>query len=176
LRSALDQTVWGLARLRGIPVHTQFPVITEWNTDTRKRFERQTEGVPDEAIYEIKSLQPYHRGAAYKTHPLWRLDEMCNLDKHRRIPAHGSVAEVFFPNMTPSDLASGLVKTETTDDRHIMSVPISLKHKLDLSPNVSMAVTFGGDQSGIEESIEGISEIHDFVRDDVLPRFDRFFP
>src|ERR1700730_6825308 len=107
MRSALDQLVWSLARLSGIPNGTQFPIIERPTPKAFKRFDAQLIGVPDEAICEIKELQPYHRRDAYKSHPLWRLNELCNLDKHRRIPANGSALDVHFPNMTPEDTANG---------------------------------------------------------------------
>src|SRR5206468_11659498 len=106
LRFALDQLVWALSRLKAIPPRfVQFPVIEDWNAKgTQDRFAKQLTGVCSEAISEIKTFQPYHRGTAYKSHPLWRLNELCNLDKHRRVPVDGHAAEIRFPNLTPSDI------------------------------------------------------------------------
>jgi hypothetical protein len=103
MRSSLDQLVWSLAKRPGgilDPQHTQFPILETDNSDTRKRFARQTEGVPTAAQDEIRGFQPFHRGIDCKSHPLWRLNQMCNLDKHRRIPANGSALLVHFPNVT----------------------------------------------------------------------------
>lgn len=175
MRASLDQTVWNLSRIKGIRKKTQWPVIEVWNRDTVKSFERCVEGVPDEAFCEIKALQPYHRGDAFKGHPLWRLDEMCNLDKHRRIPAHGTAVEGVISGLTQEDYATGKVIMETTDECHIISMPISMKDKAQFNPTAPVAVTFGGDQSGIVETFHTIVEIYNFVAVDVLPRFDRFF-
>jgi hypothetical protein len=133
------------------------------------------EGVPDEAFCEIKAFQPYHQGDAFKSHPLWRLDEMCNLDKHRRIPAHGTAVEGVISGLTQEDYATGKVIMETTDECHMISMPISMKDKAQFNPTAPVEVTFGGDQSGIVETLHTIVEIYNFVAVDVLPRFDRFF-
>jgi hypothetical protein len=176
MRASLDQLVWALARLNGIPDGTQFPVVEVLTKDSLKRLNRQTQGVPEEAICEIKFLQPYNRGTAFKTHPLWRLNEMCNLDKHRRIPVDRQEVIAHFPGLTPADFASGLVSTTTTDESHIMSVPLALKHKLDFDPTLTISIKFGGDISGISESPYGIAEVYAFIAKEVFPRFARFFP
>lgn len=178
MRSALDQLVWSLARLTGIPSGTQFPILDgpePPNPKTRKRFESQISGVPREAVDQIKALQPYKRGVAYKSHPLWRLNEMCNLDKHRRIPANGSALKLWFPNIGPEDTAKGLPLFSSGDNSNTASVPLELKHKLDFDPEVPITVNFGGDKSGISEDRNGIVEIYNFVSRDVFPRFERFF-
>jgi hypothetical protein len=171
MRSALDQLVWALARLSGIPPHTQFPIIEVWTADAKKRFERQICGVPDAAFCEIQALQPYHRGDAFKSHPLWRLDEMCNLDKHRRIPAHGTAID---GTMYGFDVADSV--SESCDDCFIVKVPIARKDKFGFNPKLPITVTFGGDISGITETFESILQIHNFITLNVLPRFERFFP
>ena len=177
MRASLDQLVWSLARLTGIPKRTAFPIIDGpvLTTSKLKTFNERLVGVPMGAICEIDALQPYHRGAAYKTHPLWRLDEICNLDKHRRIPANGSMAVLRFPNLPPEEIASGVVTIETTDDGYIVSVPITLKHKLDLDTTMHFSLNFGGDISGISESFQGLIQIYKFIAESVLPRFARFF-
>jgi len=173
MRAALDQTVWALAALNGIPGKTQFPIIEVWNSDGRKRFERQVSGVPDAAFCEIQALQPYHRGDAFKSHPLWRLDEMCNLDKHRRLAANSvTVGGTIYG--IPLELRNDVIMS-ATDDCHVISIPLALKDKVTLDPNPPIEITFGGDASGITETFETLIEIHTFVTVKVLPRFDRFF-
>ncbi len=176
MRASLDQLVWSLASLSGIPKGTQFPILEVLTKKTSDRFCSQTAGVPEEAICEIKFLQPYNRGAAYKLHPLWRLHEMCNLDKHRRIPVDRQEVIAYFPALTAADFASGLVTQSTSDDGHVMTVPLALKRKLDFDPTVTIKIKFGGDISGISESPHGIAEIYAFIAKDVFPRFTRFFP
>jgi hypothetical protein len=179
LRSCLDQIVWALAkRLGGIanPTYTQFPVMEVDNSDLRKRFNSQTEGIPEIATDAIRRFQPYHRGTSYKSHPLWRLNALGNIDKHRRIPANGSEMVVFFPNA-----AREFVSAEVVDDNHSrISVPLAHKDKLQLQPNITFKVNFGqghpADPDSLVEASDGLWEIHDFIRDTVLPAFIRFLP
>src|SRR5215469_14996221 len=86
LRSSLDQLVWALSKLTtDYPKWTQFPILEKSDT---KRLKACTQGVPAPAIHLIDSLQPYHGrdAAAISSHLLWRLNLLCNIDKHRRIP------------------------------------------------------------------------------------------
>jgi hypothetical protein len=191
MRSCLDQLVWSLAyRVGGIldPNNTQFPVIETDTPKLQERFMAQTKGVPDPAIDEILALQPYHRGDAYKAHPLWRLNAMCNLDKHRRIPANGSEAILNFPNIARGIVGVQHVGThkiidipldlrmDAFDDGYVLSVPLANKDKLQLNPSISFKVNFGGNVSGFSEDRVGIEDIYNFICDIVLPRFLRFFP
>jgi hypothetical protein len=179
MRSALDQLLWSLSKLTitSPPTTVQFPIFGHVPRSKKviKRFRDQVIGVPDKAIDEIKSFQPYHRGASYKAHPLWRLNAMCNLDKHRRIPANGGEILVHVPPGTAK-----LVTIESLDDCLIMSIPIAYKAKLQLDPRVTVTVNFGQgdptiDPDSLVENRDGLWEIHNFVGNYVLPRFVRFF-
>jgi len=183
MRSALDQLVWSLAHLT-IPIPklpastTQFPILDHLPKTARdiERWESQVRDVPDKAVAEIKAFQPYHRGKSYKAHPLWRLNAMCNLDKHRRIPANGGEILVHLPKATRQH-----VTVETLDDCHIVSAPLTHKDKLQLHPRITVTVNFGGgdpvtDPNALVETKDSLREIYTFVAETVLPRFVRFFP
>jgi hypothetical protein len=189
MRSCLDQLVWSLAkRIGGVidPERTQFPILAEDTPDTRRSFKDQTKGVPSAPLDEIRGFQPHHR-LDYKAHPLWRLNAMCNLDKHRRIPANGSELLVNFPDVTKGivgiehvyggtivGIPFGL-KLEAHENGFDASVPLDQKDKLKMHPTVTFKVNFGGDASRFTENRDGIWEIWRFVNDTVLPRFVRFF-
>lgn len=192
MRSCLDQLVWSLAkRVGGVldPDRTQFPILAVDNEETRRAFKKQTEGVPSDALDEIRAFQPYRREESYKSHPLWRLNAMCNLDKHRRIPANGSEGIFKFPKITQGDIVGiqlhgkGMVveipldlRMEALADRHRVSVPFAYKGKLQLDPSIPFKVNFGGDATGLTEDGQGIAEIYQFICETVLPRFLPFFP
>jgi len=169
MRAALDQTIWALARLKGLPGRTEFPIITVWNHEGRRRFANQVIGVPDTAIGDIQALQPYHRGDAFKGHPLWRLDEICNLDKHRRIPAHGTEVRGMISGN------ANFITHEATDNCVVVTIPLAQKDEIRFDPKPPVEVIFGGD-SGITERFDDLMGIHNFVANEVLPRFNRFFP
>jgi hypothetical protein len=171
LRSALDQLVWALAHLNvPYPKGTQFPIQEQRD---RKRFESQTVGVPPDAVKIIESLQPYHAGdlPAIRKHLLWRLNKMCNIDKHRRIPVHGD--ELFFKPEMPQ---SAVPLIEYDHDNARFSVPARFKDRVTLDSNdVSFFVVFGDYANGIACDIQEIQAIFDFVVDTVLPKFSGFF-
>jgi hypothetical protein len=171
LRSALDQLVWCLAKLSvSYPKGTQFPILEQRNL---ARFQKQTSGVPTKAVEIIESLQPYNRGdiVSIKAHPLWRLNKMCNIDKHMRIPVHSSFVDFYLPE--------SIVGSSHFDDSGVMNIPLGLKPKLKsymaLNPDVSFNVVFGDSFWGVEFDLEGIDTIYDFVANKVIPRFARFF-
>jgi hypothetical protein len=172
LRSSLDQLVYALAKLTtALPKGTQFPIIDEFNKDNMQRFNRQTSGVPSEAREIIKSLQPYHGSneTAIRSHLLWRLNAICNLDKHRRIPIHSSRIDLSFPNLPKSIEASLKFGPDT------ICVPLRYKNQMTVDPKVSFRLVFGDLNSGIECDVDGIAGIYHFVSDSVIPRFARFF-
>jgi hypothetical protein len=164
--------VWRLAKLTlTIPERTQFPIIEKWDSDSLGRFASQTQGVPADAVAIIKDLQPANRLATVKENLLWRLNAMCNLDKHRRIPANGSEVQFFLrTGADPSNIAF-----ETFDNYGIFSVPLADKSKLNIHPQVTFQVVFGDITSGVAIGPEGIFDIYRFLSDSVLPRFLRFF-
>jgi hypothetical protein len=176
MRSSLDQLVWSLARLKGIPERTAFPILDGpvLTKDKLRSFNNSLKDVPQGAICEIAALQPHHRGADYKKHPLWRLNEICNLDKHRRIPANGSASVLHFPNLAPGEEKT-VLKIDVTETGYIISAPIALKHKLELHDRMQFTVNFGGDISGISETFRSLDNIRKFIAESVLPRFEGFF-
>jgi hypothetical protein len=171
LRSSLDQLVWSLARLTtSYPRGTQFPILEKRNAGTRKTFSTCTAGVPARAAKLIDSLQPYDR-AEPSAHLLWRLNRLCNIDKHRRIPVHSDVVTFDFPLM-PHNLVRSI---EFNHDQQMMSVPLGLKGQMALDPKVSFNVIFGDISDGISCDFDGVANIYNFVADSVIPRFTRFF-
>lgn len=168
LRASLDQLVLYLAKLTlPYPRNTQFPILDESDVP---RFQRQTNGVPPGASTIIESLQPYNSGDA-KKNLLWRLNKMCILDKHMRFPMHSSVAGFQFPET--------ILRFATFQNNGKMIIPASLKSELKiymaLNPQVPLAVVFGDAFLDIECDLEGIEEIYEFVANNVIPRFARFF-
>ena len=101
---------------------------------------------------------------------------MCNLDKHRRIPANGSELRIFFPDAVRYSLSE-----ETTAHSHILRVPLARKHELQFKLPPTFQVNFGGgdpmtDPSALLETVNGFREMHQFIAENVLPRFIKFFP
>jgi hypothetical protein len=172
LRASLDQLVWYLAHITTpYPEMTQFPVL---EAPDPKRFADQTSGAPPEAIKIIESLQPYYGRNSIdliRAHLLWRLNKLCIIDKHRRIPVHGLGGTVNWGAAAPQFLT-----TQGFDDDGKMKIPLAYKDEMALNPRVSsVTIRFGDSYEGIECDIGGIDAIYHFVTNNVMPRFLRFF-
>jgi hypothetical protein len=168
LRASLDHLVWLLVthHTDSYAEGTQFPILSQNGPDDIARFKKQIRGVPARAETIIESLQPYHGGnrAAIESNLLWRLNKLCNIDKHRRIPVHGSVVDFMLPDFIPKSMV-------TLDDDGVMSFPLHMKDQVKLHPDVAFNVIFGDSHEKIECDVAGIERIHEFVTNDVLPRF-----
>ena len=101
LRSALDQLAWQMAHILA-PGRTftereerdiSFLIFRFKNStyqDRRKLF-------PPVVADAFDTIQPHLRGNAYRDDPLWQLNELWTLDKHRTIPVSNNSLMVRFP-------------------------------------------------------------------------------
>lgn len=175
LRSALDHLAWQLALLTtdNPSRNTCFPIYQADPTDS-DAFRKAVWDIPCEGVAIIKALQPYHRGAAFKDDPLWQLNKLCNIDKHRLI------AVSYIPIDIRIDGVSSARRGNLKDAVEI-AIPIGEKENLQLSVKVP-GIVFGEpiDQvdgmSCFEITIDGLGGIYDFVTYDVVPRFAGLFP
>lgn len=171
LRSALDQLAWQLAlTVAGRPnSHTSFPIR---GAVPPKGFGDTARDIPPKAFSIIEPLQPYHRGSAFKNHPLWILNELCITDKHAT-PAVNSSAGSFRINGAP------ILARRERDYSTELTVSSSDKFKAQFDPDPP-EIIFGkpADSAGpwFEVRIGALRAIYDFVRNDVVPRFYGFFP
>ncbi len=87
LRAALDNLAFELAIAhKGEPLsstiagNSEFPIFASENL---KKFDEMLGGVHPSAKAEIEGLQPYNRGHKFRNDPLWKLNKLSILDKHR---------------------------------------------------------------------------------------------
>jgi len=169
MRSSMDQLVWSLAKLnKPYPRGTQFPILENRN---EKKFLSDTKGMPIDARHIIESFQPYNGGQnTVKNHLLWKLNKLCNIDKHRRIPIHSDVSMAYFP-----DFPRKFGRLLKIDNEGTVSVPLHLESYMRIQKDASFNIIFGDVVEGVECDIEGLESIYNFINDRVLPRFTRFF-
>lgn len=176
LRSGLDHIAWQVALLttKRPSRDTMFPIFGEDTPRNQELLRKRVWDWPCEAIDIIKDLQPYKRGAAYRDDPLWQLNELSNIDKHR-IPAGRST------DVNASAAPLGWVRTDV-DDGFELSWPLSIKNTVVFEPRPAELI-FGDaihadtpDIVPLELTREHLAEIYRYVREDVAPRFMRFFP
>jgi hypothetical protein len=118
-RTALDHLALELATANasplpdGIEKRSEFPIFSDENGGGSSRFhERRSKGpkageptptsglakiagMDPAAQASIERLQPYHRGEAFAEDPLWRLQELNRIDKHRVLHVIAAAVEGF---------------------------------------------------------------------------------
>jgi hypothetical protein len=62
-----------------------FPICSTVELFEEQIRRHRLDGVPVDAIAEIKCFQPYHLGQDFAKGILWAIDELTNINKHRRI-------------------------------------------------------------------------------------------
>lgn len=173
LRSGLDQLAWQLSLSGGgDPARdTMFPIHERDDAKSEAMFLKRVKDMPPDAVLIIRELQPYKRAADYRKHPLWQLNELGNIDKHR-LPAGRSTDTSFY--IEPL----GYTKTDF-DNGMELNWPVSAKGKVKLQSKTPL-LTFGDpiDNPSSREPLEltrnDIAEIYRYVREDVAPQFTRF--
>lgn len=173
LRSGLDHLAWQLCLSGGGNPgrDTMFPIYESSGAKNEAMFLKRVKGMPPEAVLIIRELQPYARGADYKKHALWQLNELGNIDKHR-LPVGRSTDTSFYVEPL------GYTKTDF-DDGIELSWPLTAKGKVKLECKTP-TLTFGDPIDNpsscdpLELTRHDIAEVYRYVREDVAPRFTRF--
>jgi len=173
LRSGLDQLAWQLCLSGGGDPgrDTMFPIYERDDGKSEALFLKRVKHMPPEAVLIIRELQPYNRGADYRKHALWQLNELGNVDKHR-LPAGRSTDTSFY--IEPL----GYTKTDFHDGMEL-SWPLSANGKVKLEGKTP-TLTFGdpienpSSRDQLELTRYDVAEIYRYVREDVAPRFTPF--
>ena len=177
LRSSLDNLAWLLALLTTAkpgPM-TAFPIESKCPLPGDRGYAKKVANLPPQALSVIESLQPYKTAPSFKDNPLWQLNRLCNIDKHRTVAVGHIAFSIVFPGFPEV-----WVDTDTFTHAMIISVPIADKEKFQLNISID-DIVFGepielpDGISDFEVTMDGLSAIYDFVRNDVVPRFAGFF-
>jgi hypothetical protein len=172
LRSSLDNLTWQLALLHTVNPRrqTEFPILSS-EPDPLKGFGDRTRDVIPAAMPVFESLQPYKKAPAFKDHPLWILNRLCNVDKHMAI----AISHVNLPFRI-----NGGVQIDVREVGEATEVAMSLadKSKAQFDPD-PIQIVFGKPIDGagdfFEVRVAGLTRIYEFVRNDVIPTFAGFF-
>ena len=177
LRSGLDQLAWQLSLINNpTPSHqTMFPIHADQTPKSEGLFRQRVWDIPCEAIAVIRDIQPYKRGATYWDDPLWQLNELSNIDKHRLPAGRGHDGNFYLEphGWTRRDFDNGVE----------FSWPLSMKQAVVFEPR-DPELIFGDPIDAARKPTHipleldrlAIAKIYSYVRDDVRPRFTRFFP
>ena len=100
------------------------------------------------------------------------MHKLCNIDKHRVIPAQGTAIDFKLPkSLNASDCIFSRL-----DDAYIVAMPIAFKAQMQLAPLPTADILLGSEVDGLVVSVRDLAKIYKYVRDTILPRFMRFFP
>ena len=141
-------------------------------------------GIPPTAQAVIQGLQPYQQGNDFESHPLWALQELSNVDKHRTllVGTLNNVATALLPDRSFNFRFIGdviqvygtLLKPEAVIIRY-NAVPInpSQKMRVEFSPMLNIVFECGSSVDG-KNTLEILSDIADFIELQVIPQLSKF--
>jgi hypothetical protein len=177
LRSALDQLAWQLAHFDSSRIFTrreerqiQFPIFTTKDRTYLDRLKLFTSTVGK----ALDRFQPFHRGDAFRDDPLWQLNELWTMDKHKAIPVNGNSYLVHFSFDGWERYRVPPTQTHTIIEVHF-PLGEAWKSRWSLEPAVAVRVLFGDYMGEFEISMPRLKEINDFVAGEVIPAFAGFF-
>jgi len=173
LRSGLDQMAWQLAlpNARGAsPGDIYFPIFGDiTKPQDAKRYSDRLALFPSDVAKELDAVQPHKGPDAPETHPLWQLNKLCNLDKHKFFPIHSRGINPFVPSVPGVN-----VEHFDQEDAIEISVPEEYKDDLDLKPTLPDPIEIGEWNSDWRLPLHRLSDIHGFITCTVIPRFVPF--
>lgn len=182
LRSSLDYLVWELVRAaNNEPTNkNMFPICSTVESFNHQIKRHRLDGVSPDAIAEIKSLQPYHLGRDFSKSILWALDELTNINKHRRILLTSLMATtvpkesfVVQDGQVWVHQPAGPVRVFDSNTQ-FGPFPI-IDGKVRVDTQIAAAIAFDeGPAKGMEVSFCAGYWSY-FVLKTILPRFERFF-
>lgn len=173
LRAALDHIVYALVttnpfRPPNTPNRsTMFPI-----RDTREGYRHQVDklkrlaGVPDPAAALVDTLQPYHtreKGLDHTAHPLFVLDALENIDKHRRLTLASAVWRHAHVSLRDADGGESdlLLLSHMIHDRTVLtSYPASYENKVQVNGQLAICVALQEADEGAFRICSGFGTFH----------------
>lgn len=181
MRASLDHIAWALAtkHKKGqieFPRAVQFPIFDD-KDKYRNESPRMINEVLPTAHAEIARVQPYNAPDWPETDYLRVLNILVNDDKHRLL-----TSTVVQAQLGPAAI---LNPGRNTWNSPVFRQPYKLLignritealEKQNLKPKLTTFVTFSAENSPIDGyAIDYLSLIHNFIRDEIIPRFAGFF-
>lgn len=188
MRSSLDHLIWQLVINNGRRPSkaNQFPISNHAIGFKGQLMRDRLCGVHLKAKTLIDALQPYRRGQPdCDLHPLWALNELANLDKHRTLALVTVVSFGYDVDFKPRDGTVGpfrinMVGANIADGADIIGIrpehpPADISDEMDVDSQGSFLVTLQDPPTVGRDVRTVLQEILDFVRQEVSPRFEPFF-
>lgn len=172
LRSSLDHLTWQLALITTqTPSRiTAFPIFKTENDISRREINRLLADVPKDARDVIELLQPYRTPQPFQSqiNGLWILHELSNVDKHQMITIHTGMVEIAFE--------TGMSEDWLDDHTIKITIPVLDQNLPPPPPKMAYYVAVGRGTIGNGIRVEAFGVLEKYIREIVLPKFERFFP
>ena len=111
---------------------------------------------------EIRELQPYTHGQDYQSSNLWLLDELCNINKHRRV----LLAEVRL---------AAVLDDGSRARRSNAKIGIGPEGEVLVDGELGAYLAITEQVAKDIELCSALDQIARFIGDDLVPRFEHFF-
>lgn len=186
LRSALDHLAYELAVAYTIPLPakaaetSEFPIF--WNGPMDARQEQAKIGyIHPDAINLIKAIQPHHRGTKYTEDPLWILNELERIDKHRTL--HATYNELTENDIAGTNMAIRSFSGMATSKRLEKGTKVAEFVAERIDPNQAMHVNYRPSSAvTLEPGLplsgkpvgQSLRKIHDDIKRIAVIPFERF--
>jgi len=178
LRSSLDYLVWELVlAAKNTPNRNHmFPICSTSDSFKSQLGRGRLDGIHQDALKEIESLQPYHLGTDFDKATLWVVDEFCNINKHRRVllttlvGGSGTIEE--------TRTIDGKLWLRTADlprESKVGPFPIVNGGQVQVDSQILAFIAFDEDVVRGKEVSSHLGAMLNYVKDDVVPVFERFF-
>lgn len=164
LRSALDYLVWELVLAANNKPNKNhaFPICGSPKCFENAKARGRLNGIDARAVALIEALQPYRAGEGRKKETgLWILDELCNINKHRRILL--------------TELTSGFLLDGEAVPQHYAKVTAASGEDMEMDANIVALVVFN---EGVVKGADVCSVLDQIAREvweNIAPLFAPFF-
>lgn len=143
---------------------------------------KRLDGVPDAVAALIETLQPYHtreKGLDHTLHPLWVIDKLDNIDKHRRLAIACGVARHAHVSIRYADGGESdvLLMQDVIYDRAVLASYPPARDGSEVKVNGGLMVYVAFKETrempslADEEVYGALKQLIDYVGNILLPRF-----
>jgi hypothetical protein len=152
----------------------QFPICTKRSYFNDPKKAGLLRGIDPAAVAEIEALQPYHAPGGFHEHPLFALNKLTNINKHRRVllaafhpflmsdPTHANV-----PNYTGFRLRTPLA------DQQAQAAISRAEAKVE--PYGVVFIVFNEADIKRVEFSNALGTMGQYISTTVVPQLERFF-
>jgi hypothetical protein len=182
MRASLDYIVHELVIRNGCgpTFQTQFPFADSEKTFLGEAYGKgRLWGTSIKMLNVIDALQPYKIGTNFRSHPLWVLHKLQNIDKHRTLTLSAFVGArtrwMFMSNTLPLKCHTVSSDTVIHDGDVVVKLPFGFKPDAKVQGRITGQVSF---QDSVAKDLEigiGLQVIREMIGQKVVPAIEPFF-